>query len=168
LKDLGVDYVIIGHSERRQYFGEDDLLLRAKVEKALEHGLKVIFCIGETEDEYNRNHSEHVVKRQIISALFTLEPEQFDNVVIAYEPVWAIGTGKTATPEYAQKMHAFIRQLVAQRYGDDIAQNTSILYGGSIKPNNAKDLFSQPDVDGGLVGGSSLNANSFVEIVRQI
>ncbi len=168
LKDLGVDYVIIGHSERRQYFGEDDLLLRAKVEKALEHGLKVIFCVGETEDEYNRNHSEHVVKRQVISALFTLEPEQFADVVIAYEPVWAIGTGRTATPEYAQKMHAFIRQLVVQRYGEETAQNTSILYGGSIKPNNAKDLFSQPDVDGGLVGGASLNANSFVEIVRQI
>lgn len=168
LKDLGVDYVIIGHSERRQYFGEDDLLLRKKVERVLEHRLKVIFCVGETEDEYNRNHSDHIVKRQIISALFTLEPEQFANVVIAYEPVWAIGTGKTATPEYAQKMHSFIRQLISQRYGYDIAQNTSILYGGSINPTNAKDLFSQPDVDGGLVGGSSINANSFVEIVRQI
>ncbi len=168
LKNLGVDYVIIGHSERRQYFGEDDLLLRRKVEKALEHGLQVIFCVGETEDEYNRNHSQHVVKRQIISALFTLEPTQFANVVIAYEPVWAIGTGRTATPDYAQKMHAFIRQLIAQRYSNEIAQNTSILYGGSIKPNNAKDLFSQTDIDGGLVGGASLNAESFVEIVRKI
>ncbi len=168
LRDLGVDYVIIGHSERRQYFGEDDLVLRRKAEKALEHGLKIIFCVGEIEDEYNRNHSQHVVKRQVISSLFTLEPEQFTNVVIAYEPVWAIGTGKTATPDYAQKMHAFIRQLIAQRYGNEIAQNTSILYGGSIKPNNAKDLFSQPDIDGGLVGGASLKANSFIEIVRQI
>ncbi len=168
LKDIGVDYVIIGHSERRQYFKEDDILLRQKVEQALKHGLKVIFCVGETEDEYERNHSEHVVKRQVISALFTLEPDQFQNIIIAYEPVWAIGTGKTATPDYAQKMHSFIRGLVKQRYGEKIAEGTTILYGGSIKPSNAGALFQQPDVDGGLVGGASLDAQSFVEIVKQI
>ncbi len=166
IRSAGASWVIIGHSERRQPpINESDELLRLKVQAAVSSKIKVIFCCGETEDEYLRAHSQHVVRRQIINALFTLEPEQFKYVAIAYEPVWAIGTGRTASPQYAQQMHRMIRQEIARRYGDQLAESTPILYGGSIKPENAFGLFNQPDIDGGLVGGSSLNAEDFLSII---
>lgn len=168
LKSIGVDFVILGHSERRQYFQESDELLAEKVNIALASGLAPIFCCGESLDI--RESGEHLshVTGQIEAALFHLPEETFRKVVIAYEPIWAIGTGKTATPEQAQAMHASIRQLIADKYGDATAQATSILYGGSVKPDNAKELFGQPDVDGALVGGASLKSDDFVAIVNAL
>ena len=139
--------------------------MAAKVDIALEAGLKVIFCCGEVLEERESNMQETIVLQQLAESIFHLSAAQFANVVIAYEPVWAIGTGKTASAEQAQEMHAFIRSLVAEHYGEDLANATSILYGGSVKPSNAKELFSQKDVDGGLVGGASLNASDFLAIV---
>lgn len=165
VKSTGADYVILGHSERRQYFGENNEQLLKKTQLALANDLKPIFCVGEVLEERENGSYNDVVKSQV-EALFTLSPEDFSKVVIAYEPVWAIGTGKTATAEQAQDMHAHIRKVVEEKYGKEIADNTSILYGGSCKPGNAKELFAKPDVDGGLIGGASLKAEDFLGIVE--
>ena len=166
LKDAGVEYVILGHSERRDYAGEDDELINRKILRALEAGLKPIYCCGEKLDIREAGNQEVVVGKQIEQALYSLAPEQISRVVVAYEPVWAIGTGMTATKEQAQEMHAYIRQMVGNQFGNEIADNLTILYGGSVKPGNAAELFAQPDVDGGLVGGASLDADSFAAIVQ--
>lgn len=164
LKSVGVDYVILGHSERRAYAKETDDLLAQKVDAVLGGGLRPIFCCGESlEVRESKQHIEYV-KTQISNSLFHLDATEFAKVVIAYEPIWAIGTGKTASPKQAQDMHAAIRQLLADKYGEEVAALTSILYGGSVKPANAKKIFGQPDVDGGLVGGASLKAEDFVAI----
>ena len=160
----GAQYVILGHSERRAYYHETVEILDEKVKLALANGLKPIFCIGEVLEEREQGKQNEVVKAQLAS-VFSLNEEEFGNIVLAYEPVWAIGTGKTATPEQAQEMHAYIRSLVAERYGKTVADNTSILYGGSCKPSNAKELFANPDVDGGLIGGASLKAADFKGII---
>lgn len=162
----GAKYVILGHSERRAYYGETDATLKEKVALALANGLRPIFCIGEVLEERESNKQEAVVKSQIEKALFDLSAEDFSKIVLAYEPVWAIGTGKTATPAQAQEMHAFIRKTVAEKYGKDVAENTSILYGGSANGSNAKELFSNPDVDGGLIGGASLEVEKFIPIIQ--
>lgn len=161
----GAGYVILGHSERRQYFGENNEQLLAKTRLALENNLIPIFCVGEVLEERENGTYNDVVKHQI-EALFDLSSEDFSKIIVAYEPVWAIGTGKTATAEQAQDMHAHIRSVISGKYGEAIAENTSILYGGSCKPTNAKELFSKPDVDGGLIGGAALKADSFMGIVE--
>jgi len=158
--------VILGHSERRAYFGETDELLAEKVDAALKHGLKPIFCIGETQSEREAGSYFDVIKNQLSKALFHLDAAAFGNIVLAYEPVWAIGTGLTASPEQAQEVHAFIRQTLADQYGQEVADNTSILYGGSANPSNAQSLFSQPDIDGGLIGGASLKSRDFLQIIN--
>ncbi len=165
LKSIGVKTVILGHSERREYFGEDDALLAKKVDAALENKMDVIFCFGEVLEDRKSGKQEEVVGSQIKNALFHLEASAFKDIVLAYEPVWAIGTGETASPEQAQDMHAFIRKTLANQYGDDLANSVSILYGGSCKPGNAQEIFSKPDVDGGLIGGAALNAEDFLAIV---
>ena len=166
LKSVGAEYVIIGHSERRGYFGELDDFLGQKVLAALAHDLIPIFCCGEGLDIRKAGgHVDHVIN-QLKEAFDVLTPDQVKKLVIAYEPIWAIGTGETASPEQAQEMHAAIRAYLKEAYGTDIAERISILYGGSVKPNNAKEIFGQPDVDGGLVGGASLKADSFSEIVN--
>ncbi len=166
LKSVGVDYVIIGHSERREYFGEDDAILAKKVDVVLEHGMHPIFCCGESLDIREAGkHIEHVTT-QVEKSLFHLDEEAIRKLTIAYEPVWAIGTGKTASPEQAQEMHKEIRSSLHTKYGDQIADRMPILYGGSVKPANAKELFSKPDVDGGLIGGASLKAADFNAIVE--
>ena len=165
LESMELDYCIVGHSERRAYYHETDAIVAAKVNRLLEHNIRPIVCCGEVLEEREAGKQFEVVKRQITDGLFHLSAEQFADVVIAYEPVWAIGTGKTATPEQAQEIHAFIRGLIAEKYGDEVADNTSILYGGSCKPSNAKELFSCPDIDGGLIGGASLKAADFMGIV---
>lgn len=162
----GAQYVILGHSERRQYYGETAETLREKVALALENGLAPIFCIGEVLEEREADKHFDVVKAQIIDGLFNLSAEDFGKIILAYEPVWAIGTGKTATAEQAEEMHAFIRNTVAEKYGKEVADNTSILYGGSCKPGNARELFAKPDVDGGLIGGASLKCADFMGIVE--
>ena len=162
----GATYVILGHSERRQYYGETSETLKTKVNLALENKLIPIFCIGEVLEERENGTYNQVVKAQIEEALFHLTAEEFSKIILAYEPVWAIGTGKTATADQAQDMHAFIRQTIADRYGKEVADNTSILYGGSCKPSNAAELFAKPDVDGGLIGGAALEAASFMGIVN--
>lgn len=162
-----VDGVILGHSERRQYFGETDELLAKKVKSALFHELLVVFCIGETLEERKSGNHFAVVERQLRQGLFHLDPEAWSNIILAYEPVWAIGTGETASPAQAQEMHAFIRKTIAEAYGEDLANSTSILYGGSCNPKNASDLFANPDVDGGLIGGASLKAEDFISILKQ-
>jgi triosephosphate isomerase len=161
----GAKYVILGHSERRQYYGETSETLKEKVALAFENGLTPIFCIGEVLAERENGTYNEVVKTQIEEALFNLSAEDFSKIILAYEPVWAIGTGKTATPEQAEDMHAYIRSLIAAKYGNEVADNTSILYGGSCKPSNAKELFAKPDIDGGLIGGAALDAASFMGIV---
>ena len=161
-------YVIIGHSERRTYFGETDEMLAAKVNTALKHDLEVIFCFGEMLEERKKGKHFEVVKSQIKNALFHLNSEQWHKIILAYEPVWAIGTGETATPEQAQEMHAFIRELIAERYTSDVAEEVSILYGGSVKPDNAKEIFSKEDVDGGLIGGASLVSADFISLIKSI
>jgi triosephosphate isomerase len=166
LANMSVEYVILGHSERRAYFGENNPLLSQKVNTALSQGLKVIYCCGETLKERNSNHHFDLVSQQISEALFHLDANTFSKVVIAYEPVWAIGTGETATSAQAQEMHAFLRSFIANKYGRSVADKVSILYGGSCNPANAEELFSQTDVDGGLIGGASLNANDFVSIIN--
>ena len=162
----GANYVILGHSERRQYYGETSETLKEKVALALENGLTPIFCIGEVLEEREANVHFDVVKRQVEEALFELSAEDFSKLVLAYEPVWAIGTGKTATDDQAEEMHAFIRNTIAEKYGKEIADNTTILYGGSCKPSNAAQLFAKPNVDGGLIGGASLKSESFIDIVK--
>lgn len=168
LKSIYVDTVILGHSERREYFGETDELLAEKVDAALRNELEIIFCFGEVlEDRKSGNHFK-VVEEQIKKALFHLNSEDWKNIVLAYEPVWAIGTGETASPDQAQEMHAFIRELVAERYISDVSEEVSILYGGSVKPANAKEIFSKEDVDGGLIGGAALNVNDFLALIESI
>ncbi|MCW5912695.1 MAG: triose-phosphate isomerase [Cyclobacteriaceae bacterium] len=168
LKSLGVPYVILGHSERRQYFGEDSKLLAKKTDIALANGLTPIFCCGEPLEVRESNGHETLVKQQVEEALFHLSADAIQKVVIAYEPVWAIGTGKTATAQQAQDMHAVIRKHLAAKYGQAVAGEISILYGGSVNAANAKELFANPDVDGGLVGGASLKSREFTEIVKSI
>ncbi|WP_298550909.1 triose-phosphate isomerase [uncultured Algibacter sp.] len=166
LKSVGVKTVILGHSERREYFNETDETLAKKVDAALANNLRIIFCFGEVLADRKSNNQEAVVESQISNALFHLNADAYKNIVLAYEPVWAIGTGETASPEQAQDMHAFIRKTLATKYGSDVANNTSVLYGGSCKPGNAKEIFSKPDVDGGLIGGAALNADDFFAIVN--
>lgn len=165
VKSTGAQYVILGHSERRQYFGENNEQLLAKTRLALANGLKPIFCVGEVLEERENGMYNDVVKGQV-EALFELSAEDFGKIVIAYEPVWAIGTGKTATADQAQDMHAHIRKVIEEKYGKEVAENTSILYGGSCKPTNAKEIFAKPDVDGGLIGGAALKADSFMGIIE--
>ena len=166
LVDAGIEYVILGHSERRDYYGEDDDLINLKLTRALEAGLKPIYCCGEKLDIREAGNQEVVVGRQIEQALYSLDDEQIRRVVIAYEPVWAIGTGKTASNEQAEEMHAYIRKMIGNQFGSEVAANMTILYGGSVKPGNAAELFAEPDVDGGLVGGASLDADGFAAIIR--
>jgi triosephosphate isomerase len=166
IKSTGAEYTILGHSERRSYYNEDDGILERKVNLALEEGLKPIFCIGEVLEEREAEKQAEVVSRQLENVVFKLSEEDFRKIIIAYEPVWAIGTGKTATPEQAQEMHAYIRKLIADKYNQQVADDTTILYGGSCKPSNAEELFANPDVDGGLIGGASLKANDFVAIIN--
>jgi len=166
IKSTGAEYVIIGHSERRSYYQEDDALLNKKVKIALANDLLPIFCCGEVLQERQAGIHMKVVRTQIENGLFDLSAEDFGKVVIAYEPVWAIGTGVTATSDQAQEMHKIIRELVAERYGNVVADNTSILCGGSCKPSNAGELFANPDVDGGLIGGAALSTSDFMGIVN--
>ena len=161
----GANYVILGHSERRQYYGENNETLKAKTRLALDNNLKPIFCVGEVLEERENGTYNDVVKGQV-EALFDLSAEDFGKIVIAYEPVWAIGTGKTATADQAQDMHAHIRKVIAEKYGQQVADDCSILYGGSCKPTNARELFAKPDVDGGLIGGAALKAADFMGIVE--
>ncbi len=167
LKSLDVDYCIVGHSERRKYFNETDAMLAEKVNRLAENEMSPIFCVGELLEEREANRHLDVVRQQVEQGLFHLNAEAFGKVLIAYEPVWAIGTGKTATPEQAQEMHAFIRDLVRKKYGDKLADNLRILYGGSCNAGNASAVFAQPDVDGGLIGGASLKSEDFVSICIQ-
>lgn len=168
LVSVGVKSVILGHSERRQYFGEDGQLLAKKIDIAQKHGLTPIFCCGEPLEVRESNGHEDLVKRQVEEALFHLSSAQLQKVVIAYEPVWAIGTGKTASAQQAQDMHAVIRKHLASKYSQAVADEITILYGGSVTASNAKELFACPDVDGGLVGGASLKSRDFTEIVKSI
>lgn len=165
VKSTGAQYVILGHSERRAYYGETAEILKEKVNLALANGLKVIFCIGEVLEEREAGKQNEVVGAQLAGSLYELTSEQMGNIILAYEPVWAIGTGKTATSEQAQDMHAFIRAEIAKQFGAEVAENTSILYGGSCKPSNAREIFSKPDVDGGLIGGAALKCEDFKGII---
>lgn len=166
LKSAGVQYVILGHSERRENFGESNELLAKKVSAALESGLVPIFCCGEPLQIREKDMQTEYVQNQVQASLFHLSPEEFSKVVIAYEPIWAIGTGKTASADQVQEMHATIRKQITEKYGEEIANDISILYGGSVKPANAKELFSCMDVDGGLIGGASLKSRDFIDIAK--
>ena len=168
LKSMNTPYVVLGHSERRQYYGENGKLLAKKIDVALKHGLTPIFCCGEPLEVRERNEHEKLVKQQVEESLFHLDASSMQKIVIAYEPVWAIGTGKTATAQQAQDMHAVIRKHLAGKYGQQIADGISVLYGGSVNAANAKELFACADVDGGLVGGASLKSREFVEIIKSI
>ena len=165
VKSTGAGYVILGHSERRAYYGETAEILKEKINLALANGLKVIFCIGEVLEERESGKQNEVVEAQLAGSLFDLTAEQFANIILAYEPVWAIGTGKTATAEQAEEMHAFIRGVIAGKFGAEAAENVSILYGGSCKPSNAKEIFSKENVAGGLIGGAALKAADFKGII---
>ena len=165
VKSTGAQYVILGHSERRQYYGETAEILKEKVQLALKHGLKVIFCCGETLEERESNRQNAVVKAELDGSVFNLTAEEWKNIVLAYEPIWAIGTGKTATSDQAEEMLCYIRSIVAEKYGKEVAEETSILYGGSCKASNAPELFSKPNIDGGLIGGASLKAADFKGII---
>ncbi len=165
IKSAGVAYVIIGHSERRTYYGETNAILAKKVELALTNGLKPIFCIGEELSQRDSGKYFEVVYSQLEEGLFNLSADDFKKITIAYEPVWAIGTGRTATAEQAQEVHAYIRKSIVAKYGEEIAKDITILYGGSCNENNAKELFACPDIDGGLIGGASLVADKFIKIV---
>ncbi|MFM7628109.1 MAG: triose-phosphate isomerase [Algoriphagus sp.] len=165
LASFGVSHVILGHSERREYFKEGDALLATKVNQALAHDLTPIFCCGESLQTREKGNHISVVRAQLTESLFHLSAEEFSKVVIAYEPIWAIGTGKTATADQAQEMHQALRAHIAATYGKELAESISILYGGSANPGNAKELFAKPDVDGGLIGGASLKAGDFIEII---
>ena len=168
LKSIGVNTVILGHSERRAIFHETDAMISFKVDTALKHEMKVIFCFGEElKDRQNKQHF-NVVENQLRDGLFQIDESSWSNVILAYEPVWAIGTGETASPEQAQEMHEFIRETVRKIFGSDIAEDVSILYGGSVKPDNAKEIFSKPDVDGGLIGGAALKSDDFVSIILAV
>ena len=165
IASLGVEYVILGHSERREYYGETSETLNKKMARAYENNLIPIYCIGEKLDEREAGRHFEVVRRQVEEVVFNLTPEQFSKLVIAYEPVWAIGTGKTATSDQAQEIHAYIRGVLAEKFGA-AADETVILYGGSANPGNAAELFSKPDVDGGLIGGASLKADDFIAVAK--
>ena len=168
LSELGVKIVIIGHSERRNYFKEDSDILFQKIKIVLKYDMGIIFCVGESlEQRENKKHFE-VIENQIKETLFKLNDDEIKKIIIAYEPVWAIGTGKTASPEEAQEMHEFIRKLIKDKFGEKISENISILYGGSCKPGNAKDIFEKKDVDGGLIGGASLKAQDFIKIIEAL
>lgn len=168
LKNIGVNTVILGHSERRAIFHETDALIANKVDAALHNDMTVIFCFGEElKDRQSQNHF-NIVENQLRDGLFHIESKNWKKIVLAYEPVWAIGTGETASPEQAQEMHEFIRETVRKSFGSDVAEDVSILYGGSVKPDNAKEIFSKPDVDGGLIGGAALNAKDFIAIITSI
>ena len=166
VKSTGAEYCILGHSERRAYYHEDYAILREKVRLALANGLKVIFCIGEVKEEREAGKQNDVVKAQLEGSVFNLTTEEWKNITLAYEPVWAIGTGLTATPAQAQEMHAYLRSLVAAQYGQAVADDTTILYGGSCNDKNAAELFANPDVDGGLIGGAALVAEKFLAIIN--
>ena len=168
LKSVGVNTVILGHSERREFFSEDDNLLKQKIDKALDESMQIIFCFGEKWEDRSIGKHFMVVESQIKNALFHLKNENWKSIVLAYEPVWAIGTGQTASPEQAQEMHSFIRNLVKENYNSTISEDVSILYGGSVKPENAKEIFGKNDVDGGLIGGAALNADNFMAIVNAL
>jgi len=165
VKSTGAQYVILGHSERRGYYNETPEILKEKVQLALANGLKVIFCIGESLEEREANKQNDVVKAELEGSVFNLNEEDFRKIVIAYEPIWAIGTGKTATADQAEEIHAYIRSIIAEKYGQSVADDTTILYGGSCKPSNAPELFAKPDIDGGLIGGASLKAVDFKGII---
>ena len=166
LKSVGVKTVILGHSERRAYFNETDAVLAKKVDTALAHDMRTIFCFGEELEDRKSGNEEAVVEAQIKNALFHLPASAWEHIVLAYEPVWAIGTGETASPEQAQDMHAFIRQTIANKYSAELADEVSVLYGGSVKPANAKEIFSKTDVDGGLIGGAALDVEQFTAIIN--
>ncbi len=166
LKSVGCEFVILGHSERRHIFGETDEIVNKKIKQAVSNGLKPIFCVGETLEERENGKAFDVIENQITSGLAEISGDDFNKIVIAYEPVWAIGTGKTASPGQAQEIHKFIRELISKLYSQIQAENVRILYGGSVKPNNAADLLSQPDIDGALVGGACLQAESFLQIIE--
>lgn len=166
IRETGCDFVIVGHSERREYFGETDVVVNQKVKKALEKELKPVICVGESLEQRKAGEHRQLVRKQVQAALNDVKPEHAVHVVIAYEPIWAIGTGETATPEQAQQMQEMIRSEFEELYGSELAEALRILYGGSMKPHNAGELLSQPDVDGGLIGGASLQAESFAEIIR--
>ena len=168
LQSIGVRTVILGHSERRTYFNETDAALAEKVQTALDYDMEIIFCFGEVLEDRKANRHFEVVKEQLATALFSCSAQQWSKIILAYEPVWAIGTGETASPEQAQEMHAFIRQLIAEQYSATLAEEVSILYGGSVKPANAADLFQQTDVDGGLIGGAALKAEDFLAIAKAL
>ncbi len=161
----GANYVILGHSERREYYNETPEILKEKVDLALANGLKVIFCCGESLELREAGTYEEFIKAELKDSLFHLSAEEFANIVIAYEPIWAIGTGVTATSDQAEEVHAFIRSFLAEKYGETVADDTTILYGGSCKPSNAQELFAKPNIDGGLIGGASLKAADFMGIV---
>lgn len=166
LNSIGINQVILGHSERRAYYNETDLSLKEKVITALEHDMEIVFCFGEELDERKAEKHFEIVKNQLKIALFDLEPDAWSKIILAYEPVWAIGTGETASPEQVQEIHAYIRKIITEKYHNTLAENVSILYGGSVKPGNAVSIFSQSDVDGGLIGGAALNANDFKAIFQ--
>jgi triosephosphate isomerase len=168
LHSLNINYCIVGHSERREYFNESNTMLAEKLDRCLENNITPIFCCGEALSIREAGTQNGYVAQQLNESLFHLTSEQIKNIIIAYEPIWAIGTGKTATTEQAQEMHAHLRSIIASQYGEAVANEVSILYGGSVKANNAKELFSCPDVDGGLVGGASLVAADFIEIIRSL
>ncbi len=168
INSVGADYVIIGHSERRSFFNESDDFLKEKIDISLENELIPIFCCGELLEYREKNQHFDIVKSQLEKSIFHLNNENFSKIVIAYEPVWAIGTGKTASPEQAQEMHSFIRKIIKEKYNNEIADNCTILYGGSCNANNAEELFSKPDVDGGLIGGASLKAIDFIKIINSL
>lgn len=168
LKSINVNYVIIGHSERRQYFNETNELLKLKVDALIDAGMNVIFCCGEPLEVRKAEQQNEFVNAQLEESLFHLSANVMNQVIIAYEPIWAIGTGETASPEQAQEMHQYIRAQLNEKYGDNVSQDMSILYGGSVKPNNANQLFGKEDVDGGLVGGASLNADNFIQIIEAL
>lgn len=167
LLDIGVEIVILGHSERRSLFGEDDALLSKKVNTALAKGLRIVFCFGEELEDRKAGNHFAIVEEQL-KVVFDLPETSWERVVLAYEPVWAIGTGETASPEQAQEMHAFIRKAIGAAVNTEVAEAVTVLYGGSVKPNNAEEIFSKPDVDGGLIGGASLNCDDFMAIVKAI
>ena len=166
LSSIGIKTTIIGHSERREYFNETHDMLKHKVDTSLEKSMKIIFCFGEQLKDRKTNNHSTIISNQISESLFHLNSSDWDNIILAYEPVWAIGTGETASSDQVQEMHSFIRNFIAQKYSAELAQNVSILYGGSVKPSNAKEIFSMKDVDGGLIGGASLNSKDFFSIVN--
>jgi triosephosphate isomerase len=168
LKSIGVSIVLIGHSERRAYFNETDFILAEKVSTAINHNMTIIFCFGEELKDRQNNQHFNVVENQLRDGLFHIKDQDWEQIILAYEPVWAIGTGETASPDQAQEMHQFIRETVRHTFGSKVAEEVSILYGGSVKPDNAKEIFSKPDVDGGLIGGAALNATDFASIVNAI